>query len=588
MSQYISGGRRRCFLLLSVLIAVTVSGGSLREMQTDRISQVINSNKVVACFLRSLPVPYRTDTAYIFIIDPMRAPRIEGGINAFIYYLRKGGVKSDIITLVITSRKRAAEKYLQRKNFTADYNLVVNKGYESFLKSFVFNRGDFGVPFVAKFSVKTGQLLSSYSLGGTIDSASVAWFISDTTKPVAQRPVSADLPSVRVKTDPFMLRCERLLKLLSDDEHPISTSYWVSVAPSGRWLAFNDKLTNFIYIFDLNSGKLANVLHPDKSEYMLFCSSAPEHVYHFMNQSNMAMYLGHCFFDDSTLLISASLPKVVPVIWEGDSEYGFYNMPVFIKKGVHDNNKLLNYVVIQSLPDTVPGSVLHSQPSFLLQAGLIFLPYSRGWPRGNQTLSEKIIPRENPFTDEFYRQPLYLFAAYRPSGEFSGFWGQLNARVQRLRLGYYWPGIKLAKFLDGKFYLSDGCSEKIYVYNQETSLIDSIEIFNAPPLVLPQVDRLKEPELYLSEAFKLNFRAEIKDFLVTSNWCYVLVLWNKNQPIVYKVGLSDPKTYKYALPIRYIGKEAKYYLLRETPSGVSVVSLLESSDETWYGEFKLP
>jgi hypothetical protein len=570
-----------CLLTLFVARGVAQTP---RETQATKISQAENSNKTVSRFLRSLPVSYKSDTVYVFLIEPMRMPRVEGAINAFVHHLRKASVKSDVITLAVSSRKRAAEKYLHRRAFASDYNLVLDK---EFLGSFVFNQGHFGAPFAAKFSVKTGQLLSSYSLAGTTDSAAVAWFIADDSKPTAKRPASERQQRTQVRTDGFQLRCERKQRLLGSEDYPLSTTYYPSVSPSGNRLSFNDKLTHFIYIFDLNTGKLSNVLFPDSSEERMFCSGMPEHVYRFMSQSNMTLYLGNWFLDDTTLLISASLPKVEPVIWEGDSDYAFHNMPNFIKKGVFDNG-LLGCDSIQSLPDSIPLGVAHSRASFVAEGGLVFLTYSRGWPKGNQTLTGKVPLEENPFTDEFYKHHLYLFAAYRPSGEFVSMWGRLSDRRQKLRIGYRWNEVGVVRFRDGRYYLSDGCSGEIYAYNQNASLVDSIKLFDDPPLIFPDVDRSREPELYLSEALKLNFRAVVKDFLVTRDYCHALLLWDESQPIVYKVGLKDHTTKKYALPARYEGKKAKHYLLRETPSGVSTVSLLESGDETWYCEFKLP
>ena len=146
----------------------------------------------------------------------------------------------------------------------------------------------------------------------------------------------------------------------------------------------------------------------------------------------------------------------------------------------------------------------------------------------------------------------------------------------------------LVRSRKGKYYLSDQYSGKIYAYNKDAALVDSVTVFDDPPLVVPAIDRSKEPERYLLETFKQNFKARIVDFLVTDDYCYALVLWDESQPIVYKVGLKDHSIRKYALPARYEGKEAKHYLLRETPTGVSTVSLLESGDDTWYCEFKLP
>lgn len=577
--------RGRFFFLLLALIIGSVPGASPWEMENTKIWQAQNSNKTVARFLRSLPVSYRSDTVYLILLDPMRAPRIECGINPFIHLLRKSGVKSDIITLVFCRQRRAAERYLQKRNFLSDYNIIVDND-QGFLNSFVFNRDGAGVLFAAKFLVKTGELLASYPIG-IIDSATVAWFVRDNSRPTSPEPASRRLPRIRLKTDRFPLRCDRKLRLVSDEEHPLSTALWMSINPSGNRLAFSDKLTGFIYIFDLNSGRLNSLLFPDSTEERKFSPGMPEHVYRFMKQGDMALYLGHAFLDDTTLLISASLPRVAPIIWQGDSDYAFYNTPCFIKKRVFDN-KLLNCYCIHPLPDTIPLGFSHPSPSFLFQAGVVFLPYTRGWPKGSYTLTERVPLEDNPFADEFYQRHLYLFAAYRPSGEFMNLWGKLSERAQQLRLGYFRTVPPLARFRDQRYYLSDGRSGKIYIYNQDAVLIDSIRLFDDPPLVFPGVDRAKNPELYLSEALKINFRAEIKDFLVTPDYCYALLLWDENRPIVYQVKLKDQTVRRYALPLRYQGKEVKYYLLRETRSGISAVALLESPAETWYCEFRLP
>lgn len=570
--------------LLLALASIGLSAESPRDIEIQKISQAENSERVVARFLRNLPVSYKSDTVYVFFVDPMRAPRLEGAVNQFTGCLRKAGVKSDIITLVISDRKRAAEKYMERRQFASDHSFVVN---DAILKSFVFNQGFFGPHFVAKLSVKTGQLLSSYALS-TIDSASAAWLAGDNSRPRAQKPASERQERTQVNTDAYRIRCEKRQRLQSDEAHPISTTSYVCVNSSANRLAFRDKLTNHFYVFDLNAGSLSNVLSADSGEERRFCGGMPEQVYSFMRQGTFAQYVGCSFASDTTLLIIASLPRAAWIRIEGkDSDFGLWNVPCFLEKRVSDN-RLLECDTIKSLPDSIPEGFNVTGASFVLDRDLIFLSYSRGWPHGVETLNEEVPPEDNPFTDEFYRHPLYEFAAYKPSGDFVRMWGNLSGRRQRLQLGYRWNASEVVRSQDDRYYLSDGCSGQVRVYDQNAALIDSIELFDDPPLTFPHVDKSKEPELYLSEALRLNYRAVIKDLLVTRSCCYALVLWDGNQPIVYKVGLRGHTNKKYALPVKYQGKDAKHYLLRQTPTGVATVSLLESGDETWYCEFKLP
>jgi hypothetical protein len=89
------------------------------------------------------------------------------------------------------------------------------------------------------------------------------------------------------------------------------------------------------------------------------------------------------------------------------------------------------------------------------------------------------------------------------------------------------------------------------------------------------------------ETFKLNFKARIVDFLIVRDSCYVLLL-DEDQPFACRLSLDGNEIRRSALPIQLEGKEAKHYLLRETPSGVVTVSLLESPDGTDYCEFRIP
>ncbi|MBM3332425.1 hypothetical protein FJY68_11360 [candidate division WOR-3 bacterium] len=572
-------------LFVSFCLAAAASAiETPRETQLHRMSQVENSNRAVTQFLKGLSIPFKSDTIYVFIVPPMTAARIEGGINPFTKLLRQAGVKSDIVTLAVSEKRRAAQSYLRRRTFSSDYNIAADTGL---LKSFVFSAGMLQVPFVAKFAVKTGEMLSSYSLMGSVDAATVAWFISDTSKPKAERPASIRPRLTRIKTSSYRPAVARRLKLLDTDEYPLSTTSHVSVNPSGTRFAFWDRLTYYVYVFDLTNGKMLIALHPDSSEEMKFISLPPS-AYRSLKQMNLVnpMYLTQFFTDDTTLLITASLPAISMEVTNNDTNVGISNSPVIIRKSI-SNNSVLGFVSFEHYPDNTPGSYTHGSASFVPQGGMMFLPYIRGWPQGTQLLDENTPADANPFTDQFYERNTYQFAAYSLAGEFKGFWGRLAPRFETLRLGYLSRG-GLVRYHRGRYYLSDQYSGKIYAYDENASLRDSIRIFDEPPVTVPAIDRTKDPERYILETFKQNFKARIADFLVTDDYGYALVLWDESQPIVYKVGVNDHSTRRYALPSRFQNREAKHCLLRQTPTGVVTASLLESPDETYYCEFKLP
>jgi len=573
-------------LPLLVLLTIPFACGLSQiawEKQLHQLYQIENSNKTVARFFKSLNIPYKSDTVFVFIVSPMTAARIEGVINPFIRLLRKAGVKADIITLVVYNKRRAAEMYLQRRHFVSDYNLVTD---EKFLNSFVFSAGILEVPFIAKFCIRSGEVLSSYSLLGTTDSATVAWFISDLSKPKIKRPVSKRPREAPMKGNVYKPVIGKRIKLSDSDEFPLSTSDYLSVNPSGSCVSLRDNLTNYIYIFDLTTGRLLNVLFPDSSEEAMFVN-VPVPVYQWLKQNNVvnSMYFSHGFCDDTTLIITASLPKVVMEVTGADTSVGYHNVPVLIKKNILDN-KPISCARFQSFPDTVLGGFSHIAASFEPRSNLVFVPFHKGWPSGNKLLDEDTPREENPFADEFYQRNVYQLAVYNVTGEFVRFLGALNERFERLRLGYFVADGLVRKFGD-RYWLSDRYSGKIYSYNQDLVLNDSITVFDEPPPVIPAIDRREEPLRYLLETFKLNFKRRIVDFLITQDFCYVLFL-EENQPVVYRLSLEAKRGRRFVLPRHFENKEAKYYLLRETKSGIVTISFLESPDETFYCEFQIP
>jgi hypothetical protein len=571
--------------LLALVIVLSTRGLSegLSEGQIHQMHQVDGSRDAVAMFLQSLGIPFKSDTVYVFVIPPMNSARSEGAINPFISHLRKAGVEADIVALAVYNKRRAAEKYLQRRAFTSDYSLVADVG---FLESFVFSAGSLRVPFAAKFCVSTGELLTSYSLLGSTNSAVVEWFISDQSKPKAVRPASRSEPSARTAVETCKLVVSRMLRLHDSDEYPLSSSYYVSVNPSGSSLSLRDDLTNYIYIFDMRGGKLVSVMFPDTAEEKTFVDVSPE-AYHTLKQFNLVnpMYFSHDFCDDSTLMITASLPRIVMEEDEEDTNFGIYNAPVLIKKNIHDN-RALSCVHFQPLPDSTRGRFSHTEASFVREEGLVFVPFSKGWPSGSEMLDERTPLEENPFTVEFYQRNIPQFVVFDFDGRFVGLWGRLSGQLERLRLGYIVGG-GLVRFWDGKYYLSDGCSGTICSYDQNATLDDSIVVFGDLPLQYPDVDRVQEPLRYMTETFKLNFKSRVVDFLIARDSYFVLLL-DEDRPIFCRLGLSGNGTQRFALPTTYEGKEVEYRLLRDTPSGVVVVSLLESPDETYYCEFQFP
>lgn len=201
---------------------------------------------------------------------------------------------------------------------------------------------------------------------------------------------------------------------------------------------------------------------------------------------------------------------------------------------------------------------------------------------------KKIPSYDNPFSEEFYKKDNFLFAVYDLDGKFLHLLGRLSKKHEKLKLGYI-AQCGLVRFYKGFYYASDGYSGKIYCYNEYGNLIDSIKLFDEPMPMVPPIDKNKEPVRYLIETFKMNYSYWIKDFVITENSCYLLLSdWDDEEAEVYQISLKGDIKKRFILPSKIEGKKVKPYILKKSKEGLKVISLLESSEETYYCEFIIP
>jgi hypothetical protein len=297
------------------------------------------------------------------------------------------------------------------------------------------------------------------------------------------------------------------------------------------------------------------------------------------------MYFGLEYCDDSTLLISASLPNVVCNVAGADTNYAYRNAPSLVSKHAL-TGRLLSCSRLQHLPDSTRGGASITAVSLIPEASTAFLPFYKGWPSGGQMLSDSTPSEDNPFSDEFYRANTHQFAVYDLTGKLAGLWGRLSARFRELRLGYF-AGGGLVRYQNGLYYLSDQFSGIIRVHNPDGELLDSLRFTDDPAPVTPPVDRERDPLHYLMEAARLNLNIRVIDFAVSNSTCAVLYLQDE-RPTFCRLNIRGRQARRWALPDTYNGRTVKYYLVRDTPSGIVAASLLESGDQTYYCEFEMP
>ncbi|MCM8808461.1 MAG: hypothetical protein NC926_11115 [Candidatus Omnitrophica bacterium] len=548
--------------------------------------QIEGTEKEVSRFLKNLKISYKSDTVFVFIVAPGVAPRIEPLITPTTNLLRKQGIKHDIILFVVSTKKKAGKKYIKRMNFPVDYGIVIP---EEFLKFFKFIAGSgkppWIVPFLTKFSVSSGELISSFCLMNIIDSLRVNNFIKDVSRPKERKTLEELFEKKKEKESKIVF--SKKIKLIENEEYPLSSYYlYVRISPSGRYLSITDRLSSFIYIFDLNTGKFVNVLYPDSSEERTFIK-LPSEIFYSLRGIFRGVYLNHYFSSESTILITASLPEVK---YDKKEIMNYLPAPVLIEKNIFSNKplKITSFPYSETLP-YFPYYLDHKEASFVLEKRLIFLPFGKGpIPAENITQElpelEKISFTKDPFRKEFYEKDIYQFGIFDFDGKFIRFLGRLSKYFEDLKIGY--PILYgLVKFYYENYYTTDGFSGIIYKYDKDFNLLDSIKVFEIN-LSIPDIDYEKEPVKYILEAFDRNFYRRILDFFINNDTCYVF-LKEREEPYLYKINLKNNKVKKYLLPTQLKKEKINYCFIDKREKDIILIALLDNPEETFYCEIKV-
>lgn len=587
--------RKRFFFLLIFILAAEVfifkdisycsSKDSNTEKNLYQLYQYENTEAAIIKFFEDFKINFKSDTSIVFILPPMGCPRCEGAINPINEYLKKFKVESDIIIVAVHNKKKAAEKYLKKKSFNADYNIVVD---DSFLENFYLSVEPLKVPFITKFNHKIGKLLYSKSLlGYNLDSLNIINLINPSVPLLIKKIKSSELnKSDQTKANGIYLKnisdipIRKKLKLIDTDEYSLSNVLDFQINRSFSFLSTLDELSLNLYIYDLETGRLETVLYPDLNEEKKFID-VPEPIYDYIKQNNIiqSMYFSHKFYNDTQLLISASLPKVYEI---EEDNIGYSNEAVFILKNVYNNND--NHIInFSNHPDILFG-LNHPKAQFILQDSLIFIPLSKGWPtRGTTVITSNINDSENPFSDLFY---VYTpqFAVYDFSGNFLKYYGQLDDSHKKLKLGYY-ANNPIIKAEHSNYLIADKYAGKIQIYQKfnDSSIPKEISIFKID-FVNTNLDYTKQPLKYITETFKKIFQKNIIDFVSEDSVIHTLIDEGNSLSLISIHQFTNNRNINY-FPKYFDSMKFKKALLKIIRKEVIICSLYENSDDTFYFEF---
>ncbi|MCB0395230.1 MAG: hypothetical protein KDD36_01170 [Flavobacteriales bacterium] len=429
-------------------------------------------------FLRKTGIHFNTDTAYLILIRPMSCPRCEGSINPLVTYLREAGIRSDVMLASFYPREKAHIAYLKNRPFQTDY--IITQTSDSLLQHYRFTGRPLSVPFLIKCNVQTGELYGSWSLMGMNVNSQTTMQIThanEMIEPVGEPPNNdpAKSPSTHISNFTGI----RITELEDHPDYPLSRILGASYSPSGRFAALNDDLSLGILVYDLESGKFITSLSPGTREETWFISDElPDKYLTFLRSNHIlnSMYFSSVFRNDSTLLISASLPEVT----FDEEEISYSNHIAFVEKHLNDST-YLSLTDIDTMPDSM-FTLDHTSAWFDMETGSIWMPLSKGWPAvGSLADTSEYEPWFNPFNPAFEKH-LPVLAEFTATGNFIRLAGRLDNHFIENHLGYLYESPMVRHGSNGLM-VAESRTGWIRRYNDSDmdQLLDSLSIFKVSP-----------------------------------------------------------------------------------------------------------
>lgn len=467
---------------------------------------------------------------FIIHLKPASCPRCEGMVNQIVRYLKE--IDSHCRTLMVIdypSRKTAVAYYGTRK-FITDTLYVDTSGL--FTTIFNYDESSLMSPFIYSINIKNGKLLSYLPfLGLSVDKITLSKFYNETVPDDKQ----SDKDS-RIKFEaPSKYEYQNTLQLFSnthiipDKRTYFSDPLFTFVNAKDSLFSFVDRLTKSVIIFNWNKDTSYIGIHPKLEEYLKLTDtnvlSIKDQVKNIRDNITNVIYLSILNQHDSTITITASLPKYIMTTSNEDTIYTYFNVISFLHKNFR--NKLLN---IDSLRGYKDNRYSPSHAKTVQIGNRLFIPVERGWPVTGTDDAALSIKDNNPFEEEYYKLR-DLFAVYDNSRqEFVHNIGLFDSIFIKFKCGYMYTQPLIAAN-DQYYFITDSRSGTIQIVNRSNDrFVKALRLFDVNPnpktlyrnMVVAENGSSTEKMSYLM-ALKSVFNRVIKDIIVLNDMLYAVV-----------------------------------------------------------------
>lgn len=530
------------FLLMAVMLV-----GSLIGRGQNRIDEVADKAICVRQIpdsedaLRNYFADYGlTDTIYAIIFRPANCPRCESAIKGYEAKLRTYEPDKSLVLISVYHDPIAASAYIKNYGFVADtYIFDTDESFEKFLS---FGSGFLHVPYLLKIVPKEGSMIVGVNANEATDE-----FVEELRD--YKTPKEQKLYAVSGTDKGYFSAPESTLE--ESGKIPLRIPEGITMSEIiyqpefyKKCLVINDKLNETAMLFSFSASgdviDFRSVVCPDSAQRRMFVS-VPDDIYlpWLAERGIRFIPLTPKMFDDSTLVISYSLPK----IWfTGPQSVGYMNQSAML---VVNPDSLEKSEVIPLVKDPFTEEFFYPHFTVSNLGGDFAVGCQRlTWPMEYTREEYEDDPCRNPFIDDFYRYEQPVVAVFdRYSGELKQRREQLPALARKTKTGVYFIAPVMDTF-EGHTVYSDGFSGEIRLGSIDDEDSERIlRAYSIPEEVLPLPDESKFYDYEMTAPYRKIFNRRIVDLRLTGKEVYVLIRYegsgNRDGKEVYSVAVLD-------------------------------------------------
>lgn len=425
----------------------------------------------------------------LIYIKPGSCPRCESVVSAFISYLQsvdKASYDKLKIGIIGNNIDKSIEWMNKSHIFAKNIFLDPNERFYSF---FLNSSPHLDVPFLYKILEDGSVTFSESFLGMNMTQDYVVDILSkNTVIQTAKKPTITNKQEFR--NNIYFDTVTKVLKLREQVWLRNSTEVKQSDLGNIYTLAFNPKSKNLailgeelpeISVFNIN-GVLQQRLVASDAEYDYFYKGelSPQLYKKMKGIITKVIYNSIENLTDTSITISASLPRLTIDIVKDDTTIGYYNEYCAVEKSLVGNNVKIHHIF--GLPESiVKRGFATSFGKVAITKSTIYYPMIKGWPvKGTQEIdTNNLLAKYNPFVDSFYADAPLFFAFDRKHNK-GNVVGSLPPVFRDNKLGYFTYNPKWA-FSKNNVFFYDGYSPYVYVYDVNYIALDSFQCMPSLP-----------------------------------------------------------------------------------------------------------